>query len=46
MITVANAVICEYVQPYGEVEQLLSSGCFQVLDGADPVQALLQEELR
>lgn len=32
--------------PYREVEQLLSSGGFQVLDGADPVQALLQEELR
>lgn len=31
--------------PNREVQQLLGSGGFQVLDGADPVQALLQEEL-
>lgn len=31
--------------PYSEVQQLLSSRCFQVLDGADSVQTLLKEEL-
>lgn len=31
--------------PYGEDQQVLGSRCFQVLDGADSVQTLLQEEL-
>lgn len=31
--------------PYGEVEQVLASGCFKVLDGADSVETLLKEEL-
>lgn len=31
--------------PYGEVQQVLGSRCFQVLDCADPVQTLLKEEL-
>lgn len=31
--------------PYGEVQQVLSSGRLQVLDGADSVETLLEEEL-
>ena len=31
--------------PYGEVQQVLGSGCLQVLDGADSDQTLLEEQL-